>query len=293
MPKSVSQLLTEFATRLGIPADNPELISLQANAELTRINVADSLVTGLNNGFSNLMSFDSAKNNSDLMKHFKAQALSGMDKKLRDTLIAMEVDDDVLVELEGESNSYERVAKALAKIRDLEAKKAGAKAPEKNELNKQIEELNKQIAAQKKAENDRVAQLESGFQNERLDWNLQTLLGGYKYAASNLPLEANVVTAKHFLNKAIQEKGLKVVFENGKPVLKKSDDTDFYDNNEKVSLNAFAEGVLNSNKLLLSHDPEKGASGGGGGTPSGGQPNNQNAHFLAALDAQIGEMTQS
>lgn len=293
MAKSVAQLLTEMATRLGIPADNPELISLQANAELTRINVPDTLITGMNNGFNNYLTIDSAKNNSDLMKHFKSLALNGLDKKLKDTLTAMEVGDDVLTELDAETNSYERVAKALAKIKDLEAKKAGAKAPEKNELNKQIEELNRQVAAEKKAAQDKIAQLENNFQSERLDWNLQSLLGGYKYAAKDLPLEANVVTAKHFLNKGIQEKGLKVVFENGKPVLKKADDTDYYENNEKVSLSAFAEGVLNSNKLLLSHDPEKGAPSGGGGTPNGGQPNNQNASFLAALDAQIGEMKQS
>ena len=293
MPKTVAQLFTEFATRLGVAADNPDLISLQSNAELTRINVPDALVAGINNGFNNYLTIDSAKNNSELMKHFKSLALNGLDKKLKDTLTAMEVDEDILRELDAESNSYEKVAKALAKIKELEAKKAGAKAPEKNELNKQIEELNRQIAAEKKSSQDKIQQLESSFQNERLDWNLQSLLGGYKYAAKELPLEANVVTAKHFLNKAITEKGLKIVFENGKPVLKKSDDTDYYENNEKVSLNGFAEGVLNSNKLLLSHDPDKGAPAGGGGTPTGGEPNKQNASFLAALDAEIGSLKQS
>ena len=102
------EFLNTMAAKLGAQ-QNPHLVSLLANNQLTQAEIHDDLANLLNTG---LMSLDGAKNNSDVQNHFKPIILKGVDERL--DAIAKQFGFET--ELAAEKSTYKRAEIIASKM---------------------------------------------------------------------------------------------------------------------------------------------------------------------------------
>lgn len=258
MAKAFREVLEIIAAKTGLDLKNPAL------ADLLAINttVDDAVFTQIQTGLNGLFTIDAAKNNSDLKKYYHAQAYNGMDAVVESILANQEFgfDDTIRTEIKGIEKTTEKLPALIKKVKELESKKAGASKGDAAELNKRIEELNNQIIASKKSAEDQINQVKLSHNNELLDFALKNHLANFNYANDQLPKDINVLTAHNLLQKeAANKKVLFVRDANNNIILKPSDnpEMDYFENNQKVSFEAFTNGVLANNKMLKVSDPAR------------------------------------
>jgi hypothetical protein len=260
---NVSNYIKTLASMAGISADDEQLKTLLANENLQNVEINDDLATKIN---GSILTVDSAKNNSDLNKHFRATILNGLDAEMTSLMTQLELDDETRSEIMGEQSSFKRVPLLVNKIKALESAKSNANQGDKSKLQEEIDRLNQQILDTTKGFETKLAENNTQWESRMLDMNMATMLSNYDYAfpASK---DVNILTAKTLLNKEINEKGLQVVndeFGNMK-LVKPTDDgvMDYYENNVKVGIQDFTDGILTANKLLKTNN----------GDANNGQPN--------------------
>lgn len=184
----------------GLTEDNEKVKSLLSNEALKGIEV-DADVAGAIN--SNLISFESAKANPDLRKHYVGQALSTMESKYKELIPSLGYDETEFAEELAGQNTYEKPAAIAKKIKALEEKRAAAAAGDKGAYTKQIADLNAALAAKDQKHTSEKAQLISQQMDELRSLHLQTKIAGMnlsktipgtpemrlKYAIDNLNAE--------------------------------------------------------------------------------------------------------
>ena len=106
---------------VGVPSDDENLSNLLANENLQNIEINDDLANQIN---GNLLTMDSAKNNSELNKHFKATILNGLDAETKSLMSQLELSDDVVSEIMNEQSSFKRVPLLVNKVVELEKAKS-------------------------------------------------------------------------------------------------------------------------------------------------------------------------
>lgn len=255
MPKQLGTILAALADKAKIKKDHPGLIELMSiNAQ-----VSDEIATGLENLLS-LMDVDAAKNNAELKKYFHSQVYNAFDAITNTLTDELGLDDAIKAELKGIDKTTERIPALVKKVKELEAKKAGANKGDKDAYTKQIDELNGQVLALKKSAEDQVSALKAKHDSDLLNYALKTHLSGYEYANDQLPKNVNVLTAQQLLQHELATKKVKLIRdENDNISLKQSEnpEMDYHENNVKVSFTDFTNGVLANNKLLKVYDPAK------------------------------------
>ncbi len=255
MPK-FTDIIKSIALQSGV--SETEIKPLLENAAIGSIEIDDAISTKLT---APRLTIEAAKANPDLIKFFKATSLNGIDAEVLALATQMELGDDVVTELKSAENTPKKVAMLAQKIKDIESKKAAGTGDTKK-LNEQLSDLNRQLLEAKTNLTNREAELNAGFERERIDWGFNSLLGTFNYALpKETPIEARIAFGRSLAEKAINEKGLKIVKENGTLVLKTSENTDYFENNIKVGFNDFIQKTLANNKVL---------SASGEHTPPGG-----------------------
>jgi len=247
----IGDFLNTFAVNSGTPKDDAGLLSLLQNKELASIDIPDSIASKIN---SNYFTLDSAKNNPTLKSHFFAQALNGVDSELNKIMTDLQLEDTVKQELLSEQSTHKRTSQLIKKVAELEKSKASKAPGEKAELDRQIADLNGQIATLKsstiaKSEYDALL---NKHESELTNIKLNSILSDYNYSLpKEMAQELKLSTAKIALENSLKEKGVKIVRENGELKLKTSTDTDYYVDNKPVTIKDFADSVLAQNKLLV------------------------------------------
>lgn len=251
----LGEFISTLAANSGIPADSPELKALLSNTNVSGCDVPDSVINKIQ---SSHLTLDAAKNNKDVLFHFKAQLYNGVDSELNSTLTEMGVIDALKADFETEKSTPKRISLALKKISALEKEKAGASKGDKTELQKEIDRLNGSISDARKQFDAEKQLLIANHQNEILDYDLSTMLAGHNYALpKEMAQDMKIKTAKMVVNQALQTQDAKFVRENGALKLKRvSNDTDYFDaSNQKVEAKKFIDGVLAQNNLLVTSAP--------------------------------------
>lgn len=240
----IKDLIKSIALQSGV--SETEIKTLLDNTTLDSIEIEDAVSTKLT---APRLSMDAAKNNPDLKKHFTALALNGIDAELERTATEHGLTAEEISELKALDSTSLRTKTLVAKVKALETAKAGAGTADTVKLNKQIEDLNNQIATERTSKVSELAAKDASLENERIDWTLNSMLSNHEYATP-VDKEINILTAKTLISKSIQEKGLKIVRENNGLSLKTSEGTDYFDNNIKVGVQDFTTKVLANAKLL-------------------------------------------
>jgi hypothetical protein len=250
---NLGEYFTDLATKAGIPNDDAKLAEVVK--KVATIEFDDSIVNKLNSSY---LTVEAAKNNPDLKKHFTASALNGVDAKVNALLAELGISDDVKNEILAEKSSYERIPMLVKKVKELEAAKAGSGKADKAELQKVIDDLNKQIL-DSKADKDKVkADLESQYGQKLTDFQIKNILSGYKYATP-VDIDVNVQIAQALLSKELQAKEYKIVNHESGLRLETKDGMEPHHENKKILLKDFIDGVVAQNKLIsVSGDPAQG-----------------------------------
>jgi hypothetical protein len=247
MPVKVGTLLTNLAKKAGcdvsmlaIPADTFE--------------IDDEVASALE---SRLFTEDAAKNNPALKNYFRAQALDAIDKKIVELVKEYEFPEDVINELTGIKNTYDRIPALTAKIRDLEAQKAAAGKSDKAQLQEQINRLN-QEKAQLIAEKDKeIQQIRAQSANEITDFMKRNKIQSANLVTDQFPKEVVAKLAEDFLAQELNTQGARVINNNGSLKLVQASDEalNFYANNKEVTFDEFLDQTLAKYKLIAVNKP--------------------------------------
>ena len=244
----LGDFLNTMAAKLG-EQQNPHLVSLLANNQLTQTDIHDDLANLLNTG---LMSLDGAKNNSDVQNHFKPIILKGIDERL--DAIAKQFGFES--ELAAEKSTYKRaeiIASKMQSLIDAEKNKNGQPSEKENQLNQQIQQLQSQLQTAIAAKDSEIAQLKQAHESQLLSMLIDAELGDKPYANDSIPRNVNVMTARNLVDAMLKEKGVIAINDNGTLRLKQAANPtlDYMDEGFKpVSFSSFADKVLADSKML-------------------------------------------
>lgn len=249
------EFLNTMAAKLGAQ-QNPHLVSLLANNQLTQAEIHDDLANLLNTG---LMSLDGAKNNSDVQNHFKPIILKGVDERL--DAIAKQFGFET--ELAAEKSTYKRaeiIASKMQSLIDAEKNKNGQPSEKENQLNQQLQQLQSQLQTAIAAKDSEIAQLKQAHESQLLGMLIDAELGDKPYANDAIPRNVNVMTARNLVDAMLKEKGVVAINDNGTLRLKQAANPtlDYMDEGFKpVSYSSFADKVLADSKMLRVSQPGK------------------------------------
>lgn len=245
----LGDFLNTLAAKTGMQND-PALVDLLSNSELAQLNVSDDFANAMD---SSLMSLEGAKNNRDLLNHYKPIILKAADDKF--AILAEKY--GIVNEMQGEQSTYKKIDilenRIAAKITELESKVGkGAQSEETAKLVKQIENLQKQIVEVQTAKDTELAQLREQHTKQQLDMLVNIELNGKRYANQDLG-DTNITIGRALVEKALKEQNAVLVNEGGVLKLKQADNPqlDYVDSGFKpVTFGDFSNRVLAEKHLL-------------------------------------------
>lgn len=258
---NLGDFLNTLAAKSGMQND-PALVDLLSNSELANQHVSDEFANALD---SSLMSLEGAKNNRDLLNHYKPIILKAADEKF--AILAEKY--GIVNEMQGEQSTYKKIDilenRLAAKMAELESKAGkGAQSEETAKLVKQIENLQKQIVEVQTAKETELAQLRDQHTKQQLDMLVNIELNGKRYANQDLG-DTNITIGRALVEKALKEQNAVLVNEGGVLKLKQADNPqlDYVDSGFKpVTFGDFTNRVLAEKHLLEVSAPEDDLGGG-------------------------------
>lgn len=258
---NLGDFLNNMAAKAGMQND-PALVDLLSSSELANTHIADEFANAMDTA---LMSLDGAKNNRDLLNHYKPIILKAADEKF--AILAEKY--GIVNEMQGEQSTYKKIDilenRLAAKMAELESKAGnGAKSEETARLVKQIENLQKQIIEVQTAKDNELAQLREANQKQQMDMLINFELNGKRYANQDLG-DTNVTIARALVDKALKADNAVLVYEDGVLKLKQADNPqlDYVDSGFKpVTFGDFTNRVLADKHLLEVSAPEDTNRGG-------------------------------
>lgn len=258
---NLGDFLNTLAAKSGMQND-PALVDLLSNSELANQHVSDDFANALD---SSLMSFEGAKNNRDLLNHYKPIILKAADEKF--AILAEKY--GIVNEMQGEQSTYKKIDilenRLAAKMAELESKAGkGAQSEETAKLVKQIENLQKQIIEVQTAKDTELAQLREQHTKQQLDMLVNIELNGKRYANQDLG-DTNITIGRALVEKALKEQNAVLINEGGVLKLKQADNPqlDYVDSGFKpVTFGEFTNRVLADKHMLEVSAPEDNLGGG-------------------------------
>ncbi len=229
-----------------------------SNKKLDELNMIEIDDTVAGQFDSTLMSLDGAKNNPEVLNHFKPIILKAVDNKYAILAEKYGLGDDFT----NEKNTYKKAdlleQKIDAKLAELEAQKGkGGNAEKEQLLAKQLGELQTQLSTLTESSKKEVETFRGQYENEITEMHVKNLLAGKKFATKDLPIEVNTQMARLLIDKQLKEKGAMLIRKDGELKLVQSalPDMDFYMDNKPVSFSDFTNKILADNKLLEVSQP--------------------------------------
>ena len=259
---TIKEFVLSLLKDAGVALDSPEVRALETPS--LDIPFPDSLSSSIRN---NLMTVEAAKNNSTVAAHFKKQVYDGVDAETKKIMDELGLDDTVKTELLSEKSSTQRIGKLAKTIRDLEAAKAAAAAPDKKEIQKLIDAKVEEFKVKEKQYQDQLSAKDAQHDSELTNYAIDNILAQNQYAVPEGFELADILSlGKGKVTKALQDAGVKVVRENGTlKLVKEADGLDYMSGNDKVDFKTFSNKVLANAKILKTAETKTTGSGGTGG----------------------------
>lgn len=245
---TLAEYIQSISERVGIDNSDEALKQIVTNPALSQITVPSSIVSQTN---SRLMTEDEAKINPTIKKHFTVTALKTIDNKISEVLENNEFDDEIRTAILNEESTYNRIPLLAKAISDARQKAISATGGEKKALLDKVNELQSLLNQERDARKQDVEKINSNWQSQLTDKELQAMFSGYDYAL-DLDKDVTIATARNLWEKKLREKGGKYVYTNDgiKLVSNDAPDLPFTIDNKTVDVRAFTESVLAEAKML-------------------------------------------
>lgn len=270
MPQTLGDFLSKLITKGGgNPADEKFKIFF-GNADLVKAEVPDDVATAIDNG---LISLKDAKNNHpDIKNHYTALALNGLDDNLKTLMEEMEIPEDTRNKIMVERSTYKRFPLLAKEIQSLEQRKASADKPDKQAIQKQIDDLHAELRRRDEKVSNAERSAEERVRKFQIDMHKSKLFSKYKTVYDQLGDDVKETALRALFDKKLQDNGAHITLdEHGNPQLLKVDGTNYYgDDNKQVNLQQFTEQLLSQNKILAVTPPPPNPGGNNNNNP--GQP---------------------
>lgn len=286
MPKALSTYLTELCKKAGL-SDSDKSVQHLVSLVDASIEVPDDILPKLENDI-----YSEGAATAKLRKKLHAEALDLTDKQIDAVVKEFGLSDDQVADLKAEEFTPKRIPILVKKIADLEKQKAGAAAPDKKEIQEQINLLKKEKADAEKSYNQKLKEVSDKHEAEVVNMLLSQMGADYKLVLPDtVPSDIRNKTVLESFNRYASEKGAKVIRENGRlKLVSAKDNSDFYDDKQQLlEVKSAMDLALGRDNLLLKNDSGgQGSQGGFTQIPPGGTgkaPINHDA--LSLIDSQL------
>lgn len=269
----------------GFDTTDKAFIDVLSKAEFANTELPESIVGALTN---NLLSVEAAKNNPTLKKHFVGNALDPINKGIEELLNEFGLDEVTKAELLNDPNTYNKYKVAVKKIAELKDKSAGStNKGEKAELEKQINELNKQLSLVATDTQQKIDAIKNDYEQRILNREIDYTLSS-KPLPGQFDRDVEVNIARQFVDKALASKNAIIRTIDGRIAIKQKDnpEMDIFENGKPLTFDALTDMALAANKFIKVSDPNNGGGNGASPRQTGAQAPKQNTTINAAL-AQI------
>lgn len=231
---------------------------------LPETEVPDDIQKGIDNS---LISLTDAKNNhSEIKNHYTGQTLSGVDAVLEELMKDFALTDDDKKAILGERSTFKRIPNLTRHLIELERKKSSStSSKDKQEIQKQIDDLQTALKLEKEARATEKQQFDSQRKQDRINSRKNVLYSGIKTIHDELDPEIRYSILDTLITKSLTDAGAKLEFDdNGNLVLLRNDGTNFYgENHQQIKPLGFIEQTLAKHKQIKV-------------TPTNGQQNGNN-----------------
>lgn len=248
-----NEVFKKMVEQSGVSVTDATIEKIIGNKELASLEVDDAVSSKLT---AERFTFEAAKSNPELHKHFKATILDGVDQEVKRLADEHGFEDSDKTELKSAENSFKRIALLSSKIKTLTEKKAGSTGKDKDALTKEVEKLNSELLTIKTDHQTAILAKETAFNDERTGWKLESVFNEFipKMDKKNSS-KINLTIARTVVTDELAKKGLKIVNKDGNLSLLTSTDTQYFENNTPIALNDFVSKTLANEKLLVASDP--------------------------------------
>ena len=245
---NIGEFLNSQALLSGLPADDATLKEFLSNPELSKIAVPDAISSKIK---SSLLTIEQAKTNSDLKRHFTANALDPVDAKIKALIEEYQLPDDVRSQFENEKNSYNKLSMLAKELQAAEVKKLSAKGGDKQALVDEIAKLNAAIIKEQTEARNLVSSTQASHEARIHELMLENYLSSQEFG-NGMDKDVNILTSKALLQSAIAEKKAKIAMEGNKFKLVNADDPllPYNENHSPVDFDTFTKRLLNEKKML-------------------------------------------
>lgn len=254
----VSEFFNQQFTKAGVPID----MNVEANkafmdaAAAMTVEIPDDIAKGVDNKF---ITVEAAKNNHpEIKNYYQTQALDTIDKTTIAALKELGVPQDTIDNLvKEEGSTFKRVPLMFKKLQDLEKAKANASKPDQAIYQKQIDDLQAQVRAEKDIAVKTIADKNAFEKSMRLKYKYGSMFNSVKTIYDTLDPEDKFGTLEVILERALHDNNAKMdLNENGGVILLKNDGTTYFgENNVPVNAQQFVDQLLSRKKLLVSAIP--------------------------------------
>ena len=272
--KNLADIIEKLAKLAGIDAQNDDFLKLIQNKILADTSIPEKLQDLFSNALSKLFTIEAAKNDPELKKHFTALALNGVDTELEKIIDTYDLDNETKTLLKNTESTYKKVTILPNRLKEkyeqllAEAKK-GKGGEDTEKLKTEITNLNTQLKELKEStvEKNLYEKALSDHANQIFDMSIKTLISS-KPLLESLPRNVVIAAAKQVFDETLGQKKLKVVNDNGNIKLQTSEGTDYFENNEAITIDKFTDKLLADNKLLQVSGGDSAITSQGDNSPS-------------------------
>lgn len=260
MPK-LKDFLTALAKKAGMDTEGATVKDFFA--ALPETEVPEDVQKGIDNS---LISLTDAKNNHpEIRNWYFKRNMDNIDKYVSQTVQHFEIDPETAQEIETAETTYAKLPILVRAIAELSSKKAAANSgKDKGAIQKEIDDLHKQIAAEKLNRDQDKKTYENQMTTYKINSKINQYMNSFKTIHDDLDPEVKSTVISTLLQKELQDNNAKFTFdEQGNFTLIKNDGTNYYgENHQQVTPVKFIEQTLAKTKQLKvsSPGPVNGAS---------------------------------
>jgi len=278
-------LFHQLLKSAGFDTTDKAFIDVLSKAEFANTELPESITSALT---TNLLTIDAAKNNPTLKKHFVGNALDPINKGIEELIAEYGIDEVTKAEILADQNTYNKYKVAAKKIAELKEKSAGSTSKgEKADLERQINELNKQLSLVATDTQSKIDTIKNEYEQRILNREIDYTLSS-KPLPGQFDRDVEVNIARQFVDKALATKGAVIRTIDGRIAVKQKDnpEMDIFENGKPLTFDALTDMALAENKFIKVSNPNNGGGNNGGNPRQGASAPPQNTTTNAAL-AQI------
>lgn len=187
---NLGEFIFALAKDAGMDTESDQFKGFMGQTQFESLDMPSEIETGIKSGF---LTIESAKNNSELHKHFKGQNLDMVDQSLSKGIRELSLPANITAEIDSEPDTNKKIVLALSKANDhfKSLKPESVNDPELEKRNKEYaDKINEQheiigaFPAQLKEQEDKLT---GEFDQERITHKMSSMISSYQFSEKTTP----------------------------------------------------------------------------------------------------------